>query len=161
MSSQTLEAEQPLTSDGSIIINYELDEQKNDSALRVLWSKIMDQGPYSNPSIYRKVEALFLCWAENSNDLATKEEVNRLRLVLENRFNYHVQVQHLDNCIENRLQVRINRIVADFVDENDGQNTLLIVYYAGHGRPGSYYGSLELFGSVANYLSNSRSLMER
>lgn len=160
MSSPTLKPEQLPTPDGSII-DYERDEQKNDSKLRVLWSKVMDQGPYRNPSTYRKVEALFICWAENSNDLATKEEVNRLKSVLENRFNYHVQVQLLDHHMDNRLQVRINRIVADFVDEHDGPNTLLIVYYAGHGRPGSYYGSLELFGSAANYLFSSRSLMER
>ena len=160
MSPQTLKPEQPLTSDGSII-DYERDEQKNDSNLRVLWSKIMDQGHYRNPSTYRTVEALFICWAENSNDLATTEEVNRLKSVLENRFNYHVQVESLKNDVDNRLQVRINRIVAEFVDVHNGPNTLLIVYYAGHGRPGSYYGSLELFGSAANYLPSSRSLMER
>ena len=160
MSSQTLKPERSLTPDRSII-DYERDEQKNDSNLRVLWSKVMDKGPYKNTSTYSKVEALFIRWAENSDDLATREEVNRLRSVLENQFNYHVQVQLLDNYVDNKLQVRVNRIVADFVDEHDGPNTLLIVYYAGHGRPGSYYGSLELFGSAANYLSSSRSLMER
>lgn len=154
MSSQTLKPEGSLTPDGSIV-DYELDEQKNDSALRILWSKIMDDGPYKNPSTYRKVEALFLCWAKNSDDLATKEEVNRLKSVFEGRFHYHVQVEQLDNFIEQKLQVRINSIVAVFVEKHDAPNTLLIVYYAGHGRPGTSYGSLELFGSVGNHLSNS------
>lgn len=149
MSSQTLKPEPSLTPDGSIV-DFELDEQKNDSNLRVKWSKVMDQGPYKNPSTYRKVVALFLCWAENSNDLATVDEVNRLKSVFEEQFHYQVQVKSLDNYIEKKLQVRINRIVAEFVDEHDGPNTLLIVYYAGHGRPGSYYGQLELFGSVGN-----------
>lgn len=160
MSSQTLKPEQSLTPHGSTI-DYEGDERKNDSNLQVLWSKVMDRGPYKNPSTYRKVEALFLSWAKNSDDLATREEVNRLKSVLETRFNYHVQLKLLDNYIERKLQVRINKIVAEFVDEHDGTNTLLIVYYAGHGRPGSYYGSLELFGSVGNCLSNSRSLIKR
>lgn len=134
----------------SSISDFELDDQKNDSNLRVKWSKVMDQGPYKNPSTYRKVAALFLCWTENSNDLATEDEVNRLRSVLQEQFNYHVQVKSLDNYIEKKLQVRINRILAEFVHEHDGPNTLLIVYYAGHGRPGPYYGQLELFGSVGN-----------
>ncbi|MCJ1462367.1 hypothetical protein MMC07_000967 [Pseudocyphellaria aurata] len=155
MSPQTSKPEQPLSPDGSII-DVRSDEQKNDSDLRVLWSKVMDQGPYRNPSTYSEVEALFICWAENSDDLATSEEVNRLRSVLENRFNYHVQVQLLDNQTDNRLQVRINRIVADFVDDRGGPNTLLIVYYAGHGRPGSYYGSLELFGASSPKDSKKR-----
>lgn len=159
MSSPTLKSERPSTPDGSIV-DYELEEQKNDSDLRVLWSKVMDQGPYKSPSTYRNVEALFLCWADNSNDMTTGEEVNRLKSVFENRFNYHVQVKSLDNHVEQKLQVQINKIVAVFVAEHDKPNTLLIVYYAGHGRPGEYYGSLELFGSVQNHLSRSQSLME-
>ena len=142
------------------IVEFERDEQKHDSSLRVTWSKVMDQGPYKNPSTYRKVVALLLCWAENSNDLATRDEVNRLRLVLQEQFNYQVQIRFLDNYIEKKLQVRINRIVAEFVDEHDGPNTLLIVYYAGHGRPGSYYGDLVLHGSVGNRQANFRLLTE-
>lgn len=110
----------------------------------------MDQGPYKNLSTYGKVVALFLCWAENFDDLATADEVNRLKSVLEEQFYYHVQVKFLDNYIETKVQVLLNRIVAEFVYEHHGPNTLLIVYYAGHGRPGSYYGQLELFGSVGN-----------
>lgn len=158
MSSQTLNSERPPTDES--IVNYENEERKNDSDLRVLWSKVMDKGFYKSPSSYRNVEALFLCWAENSNDMATDEEVNRLKSVLENQFNYHVQVKSLDSLSEQMLQVQINKIVAVFVAEHYKPNTLLIVYYAGHGRPGEYYGSLELFGSVENHLSRSQSLME-
>lgn len=162
MSSQRLKPEPPVTPDGSdgSIVDYELDEQKIDSDLRVMWSKVMDQGPYKNPSTYRKVEVLILHWADNSNDLATNEEVKSLQSVLEKPFNFHVQVESLDNHIEKKLQVRINSIVAQFVEKHDGPNTLLIVYYAGHGRPGSYYGHLELFGSVEYHLSISRLLIE-
>ena len=84
--------------------------------------------------------------------MATNEEVKSLQSVLEKLFNFHVQVEPLDNHIEKKLQVRINSIVAQFVEKHDGPNTLLIVYYAGHGRPGSYYGHLELFGSVGYHL---------
>ena len=46
----------------------------------------------------------------------------------------------------------MNAIVAAFVEQHDSPNTLLIVYYAGHNRPGPDYGSLELFGSVGHGL---------
>ena len=109
----------------------------------------MDRGPYKNPSTYKKVEVLLLCWAENSNDFTTKEEVGRLQSVFENRFRYNTHIEYLDNSTPQRLQVRVNSKVATFVDNHDGPDTLLVVYYAGHGRPGGYYGSLEIFGFVS------------
>ena len=109
----------------------------------------MDKGKnYLKPSTYTKVEALLLCWDDNSDDLTTKAEVKRLEAVLKNDFGYHAEIFYLDNHIEQRLQVILNAVVAEFVRKHDGPNTLLMVYYAGHGRPGSYYGALELFGSV-------------
>ena len=35
---------------------------------------------------------------------------------------------------------------ANFVGDYDGPNTLFIVYYAGHGKPGKIHGDLEMFG---------------
>ena len=108
----------------------------------------MDTGPYKTSSAYKKVEVLLLCWERSCDDLATKNEVDKLKATFENRFNYHVDVKYLDATIERRLQVRVNGMVAKFVDEHDGPSTLLIVYYAGHGRPGTEYGNLEFFGYV-------------
>ncbi len=129
-------------------VDYESQDEKQDSDLQLLWSRIMDEGKYKTSSTYTKVEVLFLCWEHSCNDLTTQDEVDRLKAIFENRFNYHVEVRHLDTTIEQRLQVRVNAIVANFVGEHDGPNTLFIVYYAGHGRPGGEYGDLELFGSV-------------
>ena len=42
----------------------------------------------------------------------------------------------------------MNARVANFVLEEDGLDTLLIVYYAGHGSPGAKPGHLQLFGYV-------------
>lgn len=43
----------------------------------------------------------------------------------------------------------VNTIVAAFTGAHHGPTTLLIVYYAGHGKPGSYYGSLVLQGQTS------------
>jgi hypothetical protein len=37
-------------------------------------------------------------------------------------------------------QIQVQKILVDFVYEHDDENTLLIVYYAGHGVPGKLEG---------------------
>lgn len=108
----------------------------------------MDEGDYKTSSKYTIVEVLLLCWAEKSDDLTIAEEVSRLKTTFEENFNYHARIRKLDADTKQRLQVQVNKIVADFVGDFDGPNTLLIVYYAGHGKPGAFYGSLEFFPSV-------------
>lgn len=131
-------------------VDYESEDEKEDSDLQLAWSRVMDEGKYKTSSTYTKVEVLLLCWEHSCNDLTTQGEVDSLKAVFENRFNFHAEIKYLDTNIEQRLQVRVNAIVAAFVGKHDGPNTLLIVYYAGHGRPGGEYGSLELHGSVTN-----------
>ena len=106
----------------------------------------MDKGNYNHPSKYNKVAVLLLCWEQSCNDLKTTDEVNALKSVFEERFRYHTTVEILDNNRTPKLQVRLNKKVAAFVDKHDGPNTLLIVYYAGHGKPGKDHGELEIFG---------------
>ena len=126
------------------MVDYESQEAKDDSEYQVCWSNTMDKGSYRNPSTYKKVEVMMLCWADNSDDLATKNEVNKLKSVFNNRFHYHAHTEYLDTKTEQRLQVQVNAKVAAFVAAHDGPHTLLIVYYAGHGRPGNFYGALEM-----------------
>ena len=123
---------------------HSIDEDEiQDAEYQVLWNSTMDKGDHNQ---YEKVEVLLLCWAQNATDLKTTEEVNALKLVLEGRFNYHTTTEYLDNNKQQRLQVQLNTKVAAFVGANDGPNTLLIVYYAGHGKPGKIHGHLEMFG---------------
>lgn len=105
-----------------------------------------------NPSTYQKVKALLLCWGRNWDDMQVEGEVRRPKAVLEDRFNHTTQVEFVDKHIPKRLQVQVNRKAATFVGDHDGPNTLLLVYYAGHGEPGSYHGILELFGSAKSTL---------
>ena len=129
-------------------VNYETQDEKNDSDLQLLWSKVMDEGNYMNSSTYKKVEVLLLCWAESWDDLGTKQEVEALKATFETAFNYHATIEYLHMSSEQGLQVRLNAKVAAFVSAHDGPDTLFIVYYAGNGRPGQEYGHLELFGFV-------------
>ena len=129
-------------------VNYEAQDEKDDSEYQVLWSKTMDKGKYKSSSTYTNVKVLLLCWADGSDDIAVKGEVSKLKSTFETRFNYDAQISYLDTTIDRKLQVQVNTIVAAFIGAHDAPTTLLIVYYAGHGKPGSYYGSLVLHGSV-------------
>ncbi|KAL8784332.1 MAG: hypothetical protein Q9213_004041 [Squamulea squamosa] len=104
----------------------------------------MAEGKYQNPPFYEQVEVLLLCWAVT--DMDTKDEVKDLKSVFENDFGYNATIEHLDGNSKNRLQVEVNFKVAKFVKDHDGTNTLLIVYYAGHGKPGEFFGDLEFIG---------------
>ena len=106
----------------------------------------MDKGNYQDPTTYTNIVALLFGWEDHCNDMETKDEVHRLEAVLKDDFHYKTQTEFLDS--RPGLQLRVNARVAVFVEANDGPNTLLIVYYAGHGRPGNYPGSLILTGSV-------------
>ena len=138
---------EPLLQDNSIV-NCENPDERDNSKLQVIFSNGIAEGSYKNPSTYKKVKALLLCWEEKSDDLTVKAEVERLKAVLENRFHYEAYIEPMDNNVEQGLQVCVNAIVANFVRNNDGPDNLLIVYYSGHGRPGRSLGDLELFGSV-------------
>lgn len=128
-------------------VNYESADEMNASRYQVLWSNIMDKGNYTKPSGYHKVAVLLLCWDQDCVDLATQEEVDKLKAVFEDKFGYDATIAKLSPA-NGRLQVQVNQKVANFVSDHDGQNNLLIVYYAGHGKPGKNFGDLELFGFV-------------
>ena len=126
-------------------VGYESDADINDSHDQVLWTNLMAEGNYANPSVYHKVEVLMLFW--KATDMDTENEVNKLQAVFERDFGYNVTLGELDaKRGDSRLQTRVNAKVACWVDEHSGLNTLLILYYAGHGKPGEFFGSLELMG---------------
>lgn len=107
----------------------------------------MDKGNYGKPSCYKYAHVLLLYWDESCGDLSTKQEVEDLRDVFEELFHYHTIIKKLTAPSPGkRLQTTLNAIVANFIEDCDGPDTLLVVYYAGHGRPGDQYGHLQLLG---------------
>lgn len=128
-------------------VDYASADEIDASKYQVLWSNTMDKGNYLKATGYLKVAVLLLCWDQDFDDLATKGEVDRLKAVFEGKFGYSATIAKLSPT-KGGLQVQLNREVANFVGDHDGQNHLLIVYYAGHGKPGTMYGQLELHGFV-------------
>ena len=131
-----------------LAVDDESSDEIDASKDQVLWSNIMDKGNYMKSPGYNKVAVLLLCWEQSSGDFSTEEEVKKLEAVFVDKFGYKTIVEKLNAYNQKRLQVQVNAKVANFVEAYDAPNALLIVYYAGHGKPGKYFGDLEIFGFV-------------
>ena len=137
-----------------VIVTQELthigDESQNDSddsTYRKTWNIGRSKGKLGKCPDYKRVHALLLYWDKSCGDLHTEKEVNALKDVLETRFRYHTtQIPLMDARNGKKLQTRLNSEVASFIDVHDGSDTLLIIYYAGHGKHGTNYGHLDLVG---------------
>ncbi|KAL6715998.1 hypothetical protein ACLMJK_006960 [Lecanora helva] len=143
------------------IINYESQDAKEDSEYQVHFTNSFAEGSHRNSSTYQKAVVLLLSWEKNSDSLATEEEVKRLKVVFEDKLHYQTESAFLSKNTGRSLQLQLNRIVATFAEKHSGPHTLLIVYYAGHGRPGSYYGELELIDGYDAGPSISEPLLNR
>ena len=128
----------------------ELQDESDDSKYQVSWSNIMDKGKWGKPLRYKHVCALLLYWDKSCGDLSTEKEVDELKAVLEDVFQYHAEKAPLMAASRGKkVQTMINQIVANFIDRFDGPENLLIIYYAGHGMPDKgKYGRLQLLGSA-------------
>ena len=125
-------------------VDYDDPDEKDNSEYQVLWSTTMEQGTYKTSSSYKNVYVLLLRWAQGCDDLEVEGEVSRLKSTFETCFNYHAEIKNLDTKSGRSYQVQVNTIVQAFIGAYDHPNALLIVYYAGHGKPGNYFGSLAL-----------------
>ncbi|KAH7399937.1 hypothetical protein BKA64DRAFT_469653 [Cadophora sp. MPI-SDFR-AT-0126] len=93
---------------------------------------------------YTKVEALLLRWADD--DLGVLTELEDLERVLVNLYFYNVQKYDIPS---EKPDSALTRRVLDFLDL-DGEETLFILYYAGHGRNGSQYDEGPLWNRSAH-----------
>ncbi|KAL9040449.1 MAG: hypothetical protein Q9214_004482, partial [Letrouitia sp. 1 TL-2023] len=130
--------------DACLVQYQDKDEQLN-SQLQLVFNQHAQVGRNAT-WLYEKVAALLISWETESSDLNTKGEVDKLKDLLQETFNYDVLHVCLRKGGRQLAQVQINKYIADFLYEKDGDKTLLIVYYAGHGTPGSRPGRLELSG---------------
>jgi Caspase domain len=105
-----------------------------DSRLRSVWEDAMKEGV--GPSIrHHKATVLMISWAYPLDTLGTAAEVDALGVVFSEKFNYTV----LKNQIEDNgklAQIQASKFLADLVYHHDEENSLLIIYYAGHGEGG-------------------------
>ena len=142
----------------SPIVRYEDDDEKRNSNMQMVWSNVMQRGKYTSSTEYRKVHVLMLSWDHQFDDLKVEEEMNDLTAVFKETFNYDVTRERLEKRPDKKTQTQVNSLVAGWVDKHDGPKTLLIVYFAGHGRQGNRPGRLEITGdkspfNVRDYLN--------
>ena len=117
------------------------------SELQRVWTKTRHNGPNKRSSSYKKISVLTLSWRPDIDDLGSQlqDEVNRLSDTFRNEFNYPVTNYQIG---PNRPQSAVNYKVAKFVHKNSGPGHLLVIYYAGHGRPGEAHGELYMIRYV-------------
>ena len=100
------------------------------------WTNVAADMKSQHSSTYTHVQVLLLRWVDQYDDLDTAAEVNSLQAVFKDKFGFGTEIKCLD-IRGPKLQVQINYMVACFLHMNDGPNTLIIVYYAGHGTVGT------------------------
>jgi hypothetical protein len=153
-------------------IPYLEDRVQEDANYQVQWSNWMSGG--QQKSFYTHVFVLLLSWHPECDDMAVDPEVTRLfelirfppimdtdetdsikvqrlKNVFEDIYNYNVESARLDNRLSALPQAQANLAVANFVHRNDKDDTLFIVYYAGHGSPGKERGHLNMTGYVIRF----------
>lgn len=97
-------------------------------------------------SFYKHVFVLLLSWHPECDDMEVDLEVQRLKSVFEDIYNYNVESIQLDCRKDATPQAQANLAVANFVHLNDKEDALFVVYYAGHGSPGKERGLLNMTG---------------
>ncbi|RDW82288.1 hypothetical protein BP6252_03400 [Coleophoma cylindrospora] len=139
--------------------DYQDEEESRDSRLKAIWDQ--DLGRVKNATVsYRQAFVLLLSWHKDVDDLHTSEEVTKLENVFRDTFKYKTVQKVLTKDPRRKAQNQVNRYLAEFVDDHDDTNTLLIVYYAGHGRPGESKGSVVLEANMSAKPDDGSSLHE-
>ncbi|KAF9694248.1 hypothetical protein EKO04_007776 [Ascochyta lentis] len=106
----------------------ELDrEVKRRAAFEKVSNKI-----YKVPDYYRKVEVLIIRWEESIDEFKEhNDEINRLKLIFSLGYNYSCRVARIK--AGSKTQIDLNYEILKHVHDHDSDDTLLIVYYTGHG----------------------------
>ncbi|KAL5313877.1 hypothetical protein ACEPPN_018300 [Leptodophora sp. 'Broadleaf-Isolate-01'] len=134
---------EPVSAEPTIKIHYLEDRVQRDADHRVQWSNWMSDG--QKRSFYKAVFVLLLSWHPDCDDMAVEDEVKRLHEVFEETYNYEVKSFQIDSRQPQSPQAQVNYEVAHFVREHDHKDdSLFIVYYAGHGSPGKTPGDLKI-----------------
>ncbi|KAF2668458.1 hypothetical protein BT63DRAFT_277577 [Microthyrium microscopicum] len=106
-------------------IESEAEFQKKQSHYNMMW----EDNVMNNKRLirYTKIVVLLLSWENSDIDRA---EVEELKTVFKEEYQFVVVQRLIGN---DKPQQKINRHVAEFVDDHDDDDTLLIFYYGGHG----------------------------
>jgi hypothetical protein len=124
----------------------DVEDQERAEEMQTWWNTEMRKH-MNQPDGYAKVGVLLVKWADELDDLKTKDEVcvvataetpvanNSKAIELEALFRdrFHYQTKTVELNVRKKPQHQLNSHVSDFVRDYDGPHSLLIVYYTGHG----------------------------
>jgi hypothetical protein len=86
--------------------------------------------PRGLPEPYEAAFGLFISWRDiHPTETAIKDQLQDLKSTFEHWYNY--AIEHWEIPLEKPYRA-LNRKLRDFVDQNDGEKRLLIVFYRGH-----------------------------
>ena len=77
---------------------------------------------------YKWIHVLLLSW--EADDLGVAKEIAELQDTFDNIYHYEVENWKIPS---NRSHNSLNRRLTNFIDDYEGEDILLIVYYGGHG----------------------------
>lgn len=117
------------------VLEKRLKQLELDSASKIdlaAWPKPLQRSienawPNRRPSKYTRVRVLLVSW--ESDDLNVDDEVEELRAVFENCFNFTTSKFSIP---DDNPQRALSQRVIEFIG-SDSPETLLLFYYAGHG----------------------------
>ncbi|KAK3640473.1 hypothetical protein LTR56_011811 [Elasticomyces elasticus] len=122
-------------------------EQSELGQYQMVWEKRM-RFP-SRRIRHDKTAVLLLSWAPKVDDLGVKPEIDQLKSVFKDLYGFSVREETFN--LEKKAQHQASRILSKFVEDEDVERGLLIVYYAGHGHhdDSSKPGDLHMYGRRA------------
>ncbi|KAF2444099.1 hypothetical protein P171DRAFT_361137 [Karstenula rhodostoma CBS 690.94] len=97
------------------------------------------------PDGYVNVAVLLIRWADELDDLRTSPEA-KLESVFRERYNFHTEMVQLN--VDTKPQLQMTRHLSTFVEQYDSPDSLLIIYYSGHGVFYEDLGYLEFTSSL-------------
>ncbi|KAG9191752.1 hypothetical protein G6011_10486 [Alternaria panax] len=108
------------------------------------WSEAIAKNMHL-PDGYARVAVLLIKWADNLDELRTADEAEELEALFRTRFHYDTKTVELN--VRGKPQHQLDKHVSQFICDHDGTQSLLIIYYTGHGVFQPLKKTLELTGT--------------
>jgi hypothetical protein len=128
----------PLEDDASTKVGDESDDEIDiecvNRDLRFIFEDKMRDNAKVGSHCHSKVAVLLIDWEKKSEGyLDTKKEVDSLRTLLRKKYHFTVRRKRLNTDLPQAVSTQLEKFLVDFKFECDSDESLLIIYYAGHG----------------------------
>ena len=134
MASPTPPDDAPKGSWAQTIANKSSSPIVDNTDLQNIWDESM-KGVGGVGLPHRSCAVLLINWEEKLDDLHTGVEVDALERVFKDVYHYTVEKQQVKEGKRGPHR-QVQTFLLEFINKYDDENTLLIIYYAGHGIPG-------------------------